>query len=342
LPLAARVGNVSRVPAPTVTQSLGMGARAAWRSAWLAAPALLVALSRTALLWAAPVAALGIARGGALARTAAGSGARGVLSGAAVALAAPRTVALVLGLFLSGQLLAAALRAAYVAGALPVLGANLAGVPADRRFARGFGCGFARLSGTALLAYAVGLVAQLLALAWVAGAIVITAQRLRGGHPFWPALLVAAACLAAVLALTVVPLASDAALARASLAGERPGRALWHGARARDARRVAHLRRDRERRVGRGAGRRARRPGAPRARAAAHGGCARAGGPRVGGPVAARRDRGADLRRRLSLRPTTPLRYAQGERKGDIAQAPRARPRSSLRSAIFLRWPPSA
>jgi hypothetical protein len=230
LPLAARVGNVSRVPAPTVTQSLGMGARAAWRSAWLAAPALLVALSRTALLWAAPVAALGIARGGALARTAAGSGARGVLSGAAVALAAPRTVALVLGLFLSGQLLAAALRAAYVAGALPVLGANLAGVPADRRFARGFGFGFARLSGTALLAYAVGLVAQLLALAWVAGAIVITAQRLRGGHPFWPALLVAAACAAAVLALTVVPLASDAALARASLAGERPGRALWHGA----------------------------------------------------------------------------------------------------------------
>jgi hypothetical protein len=207
-----------------------MGGRAAWRSAWLAAPALVVALSRTALVWAAPVAAIAIARGGGLARMAAGSGARGAVSGALVALAAPRTVAIVAGLFFSGQLLAAALRTAYLAGALPVIGARLALAPAERRFARGVGFGFARLLGTALLALALDLVAQLLALAWVVGALAITAQRLRGGHPFAPAALVAGACLAAVLALVAVPLAGDAALARAALAGDAPARALWEGA----------------------------------------------------------------------------------------------------------------
>src|SRR6266702_1249418 len=69
--LGARASLLERAPlatfggvrGPTLTQALGMGGRAAWRSAWLAAPALVVSLSRTALVWAAPVAAIAIARG---------------------------------------------------------------------------------------------------------------------------------------------------------------------------------------------------------------------------------------------------------------------------------------
>jgi hypothetical protein len=228
LPQVLAIVTLGCVPGPTLTQALAMGGRAAWRSAWLAAPALVVALSRTVLVWAAPVAAVAIARGGGLSRMAA-AGPLGAVSGALVALATPRAIAIVAGLFFSGQLLAAALRTAYLAGALPVLGARLAYAPAERRFARGLGYGFARLLGTALLALALDLVGQLLALAWVVGALAITAQRLRGGHPFAPAALVAGACLAAVLALVAVPLAGDAALARAAIAGDAPARALWEG-----------------------------------------------------------------------------------------------------------------
>jgi hypothetical protein len=216
--------------APTVAQAFSAGARAALRSAWLAAPALVVALGRTALAWAPLVTALALARGGAAARLAAGAGPRGAVAGAALALTAPRSFAILAGLFAAGAILAAALRVAWLAGALPVVGAHLAGAPPERRFAAGLAYGSPRLLGTALVAFLVEALGQAMALAWVVGTLALSARRLGGGAPFLPALLVAGSCAAAVLALVAAPLVADAALARAALAGDSPGQAVWNAA----------------------------------------------------------------------------------------------------------------
>jgi hypothetical protein len=226
------------VSVASVSEAFGAGARAAARSAWLAAPGTLVALLRGALAWAAPLTALALARAGAEARVAAGEGVRGAIAGAALALTAPRAVAILKGLAGAALLLGFTLRAAWIAGALPVLGGELAAAPAARRFAPGLAFGFARVLGTALLALLLEVAVQALALAWVVGTLVISARRFGGGAPFVPAALVAGSCLAAVLALTVVPVIADAALARAALAGDPPARALWRAA-LRAARRPA-------------------------------------------------------------------------------------------------------
>jgi hypothetical protein len=73
-------------------------------------------------------------------------------------------------------------------------------------------------------------VAQALGLAWVVGALTISARRFGGGHAVLPALLVAGACVTAVLSLFAAPLVGDAALARSALAGDGPFRALWRAA----------------------------------------------------------------------------------------------------------------
>jgi len=209
-------------------QALGMGARAAGRSAWLVAPALLVAFLRSALGWPAPLLALALLRAGAAARLAGGTLAPGaVLSGALAALASPRSLCLLAGLFLAGLLASAALRVAWLAGALPTLGGALAGErdPAPR-FAAGVSWGFAPLLGTALLGLALELAAQLYL--WTAA---LSALLLALHHAPPLAAVVRAGLGAVVLvsALAAPPLASlaaDAALARTALAGDRPARAL--------------------------------------------------------------------------------------------------------------------
>ena len=213
---------------PSTIQALGMGARAAGRSAWLVAPALLVAFLRSALGWPAPLLALALIRAGTAARLAGGARAPGdVLSGAVAALSAPRSLFLLAGLFLAGVLASAALRVAWLAGALPTLGGSLAGerVPAPR-FAEGFTWGFAPLVGTALLGLAVEVAAQLYL--WTAGLSAVFLAL----HRAPPLVAAARAGLGAVVLVSAVagpPLASlaaDAALARTALAGDRPARAL--------------------------------------------------------------------------------------------------------------------
>lgn len=205
-----------------------MGARAAGRSAWLVAPALLVAFLRSALGWPAPLLALALLRAGAAARIAGGARWPGdVMGGALAALAAPRSLHLLAGLFLVGLLSSAALRIAWLAGVLPTLGGSLAreADPAPR-FARGVAWGFAPMLGTSLLGLALELAGQLYL--WTAA----LAALLLALHPAPPLAAVVRAGLGAVVllsALAAPPLASlaaDAALARTALAGDPPARAL--------------------------------------------------------------------------------------------------------------------
>ena len=209
-----------------------MGARATGRCAWLVAPALLVAFLRAALTWPAPLFALAMLRAGAASRLASGvTHPVGVVGGALAALTTPRTLAILVGLWLVGLLAAAALRVAWLAGALPTLGEELAQAHEPRpRFVEGLAYRFAPLLGTALLGLALDLAAQLYALC-VALAAVMVSSRGGGGHLVLAAALGAVALTSAVAAPILASLVADAALARTALAGDAPARALAEGGR---------------------------------------------------------------------------------------------------------------
>lgn len=217
---------------PTTMQALAIGARASGRSAWLVAPGLLVAFLRAALGWPVPVFALALARSGAAARLH-GSGLRPgpPFAGAVEALTAPRTLFVLGGLWIAGVLTAAALRVAWIAGALRALGATMArSSDPGRGFAEGIAFGFAPLLGTAALGLVLDVTAQLYALCvYLAAALV--ALRGGGGQPTPSALLAAAALTSAVAAPLLASLVADAALARNALSGDSPARALAEGAR---------------------------------------------------------------------------------------------------------------
>ncbi|GEJ57459.1 hypothetical protein AMYX_22000 [Anaeromyxobacter diazotrophicus] len=214
-------------------QALGMGARAAGRSAWLVAPALLVGFLRSALGWPAPLLALALLRAGAAGRLAGGARAPGeVVAGALAALTAPRSLCLLAGLFLAGLLASAALRVAWLAGALPTLGGALHGErePAPR-FAAGVTWGFAPLAGTALLGLALELAAQLYLWTAALSALVLALHRAPPLVALVRAGLGAVALASALAAPPLASLAADAALARTALTGDRPARALLEGLR---------------------------------------------------------------------------------------------------------------
>jgi hypothetical protein len=208
-------------------QALAMGARATGRQSWLVAPGLLVAFLRSTLGWPVPIFALALARSGVVARLhASGFRPPALLGGAIEALTAPRSLLLLAGLWLAGSLLSAALRVAWVAGVLPALGGDLArSARSDSGFAEGLAFGFAPLLGTALLGFAVELMAQLYAFSiYLAAALV--ALRGGGGQPTLAALLAAAALTSAVLAPILASLVADAALARNALSGDSPSLAV--------------------------------------------------------------------------------------------------------------------
>jgi hypothetical protein len=208
-----------------------MGARAAGRSAWLVAPGLLVAMLRAALAWPAWLFAVGMARAGIAARLASGVQSPGaVLSGALQALVAPRSIWILAGLWLAGVLASGALRVAWVAGALPALGEDLANAPERRpRFAEGVAFGFAPLLGTALLGLALELVADLYALAAFLVAVLVAWHPVGAARALPLAALGAMTLTSAVVVLVAASVAVDAALARTALAGDRPARALAEG-----------------------------------------------------------------------------------------------------------------
>lgn len=218
------------VAAPSTFQALTRGAHATGRSAWLVAPALIVSLLRAALAWPAPLFAVAVARLGILDRVAAGvASGPAVLDGALAALTAPRTICVIAGLWAAGLLTSAALRVAFLSGALPTLGEVLAGRVAPRpRFAEGLAFGFAPLLGTALLGFIFELAAQAVASGAVLTAAFVALHRPGGFEAIWPALLGASTLVLAVVLLLVASLSTDAALARTALLGERAVRALGH------------------------------------------------------------------------------------------------------------------
>ncbi len=211
---------------PTLFAALGLGLRALGRERWLLAVGVFIAIARRAALWPAWVVAWAVVVRAALLAARRhplhlGAPAEGVLA----AIAAPRFLALVVGLWLAGAALGAALRVAYLAGALPTLGGAMARDPGPR-FAAGVAFGFPRVLGAAALGLALdlsgGLFGWTLALA---GLNVTVHVPERGGSP----LLAAAVALALTLAVAV-PLAlsvvADAAVARSALRAEGPGTAF--------------------------------------------------------------------------------------------------------------------
>ncbi len=209
-----------------------MGARAAGRCAWLVAPGLLVAFLRAVFLSPAPLFALGLAGAGIAARASSGLARPGLLlSGALEALTAPRSLFILAGLWLAGHLVSGALRVAWLSGALPTLGEELARSPEHRpRFAVGLAFGFAPLLGTALLGLVLEAAAQLWALTIFLAAALI-GFRHGGGHPLLAALLGATALTAAIGVPVIASLAADAALARTALRDDGPAHALSEGVR---------------------------------------------------------------------------------------------------------------
>jgi hypothetical protein len=212
---------------PSLPAALGLGLRALLREPWLVPVGAVVAGVRRAAVWPA-LAVLWIV----LSRAALGALAERPLDPAApfeaamAALRAPRLVALVAGLWLAGALLAAALRVAWLAGALPTLGGAMAGAAGTPRFARGVAFGFPAVLATAALALAAETAAALFSATLVLAALRVTAHAAGAGGG---AALAAAVALAGAVAAAVpvaVGAVSDAAVARAALRLEGPGRAF--------------------------------------------------------------------------------------------------------------------
>ncbi|MGC3998283.1 MAG: hypothetical protein QM767_12695 [Anaeromyxobacter sp.] len=213
---------------PSLGSALSLSLSALRGEAWLAAPGLLVAWLRRALRW--PALAVAVA----LVMRAAVDGARAApldllapLEAAAAALTAPRFIGLVGGLWLAGLATAGALRVAWIAGALPVLGARMAGQPTGAAgFAGAMTGGFPRVLASALLAFVMELAGGGFALALLWGAARIIGEAAGGGGA--PGL-AAAVALALTLALAVPAALStlaDAAVSRAAVLGEWPAAAL--------------------------------------------------------------------------------------------------------------------
>jgi hypothetical protein len=149
---------------------------------------------------------------------------RAPFAGALAALTAPRFVALVGGLAAGGLLCGAALRVAFLAGALPTLAAGAAGAR-EARFATGVAYRTPAVLAAAVLGVVLDLAAAILSWTLLLAALRVTVHVAGGaGSPA----LAAAVALAAVIALAV-PVAhaavADAAVARAGAAGEGPGAA---------------------------------------------------------------------------------------------------------------------
>ncbi|HET8542521.1 MAG TPA: hypothetical protein VFL83_21785 [Anaeromyxobacter sp.] len=216
---------------PSLAAALGLALRAVAREGWLVPVGAAVAAARGAavwpawaVLWAVPMEAAVLA----LRASRLDPGAP--LEGALAALRSPRLLALAGGLWLAGTLLGAALRVAWLAGALPTLGGAMAGAPGPR-FAAGAARGFPRVLAAAALALVADWAGALFGGTLALGALAVTARAAGRGDAV---LLSGAVALALTLALAV-PVAlgavGDAAVARAAVRAEGPGEAFAASAR---------------------------------------------------------------------------------------------------------------
>ncbi len=221
------------MPVPGVRAALAAGARAAAASLWLAPVGMVVAILCGGLALPAWLFGAAVALRGALAGLAHGWLAPGAaLHGALQALARPRVAAVLLGLWAAGLLLSAALRIAYLAGALPTIGHALAGSrPAPPAFATGLAWRTPRLAGTAILVFLLELIGNGFAGTVLLGTILVSFRPHGPPSPALAALAVAAAATAAVLLPLALGTLGDAALARTALRDEPPLRALAAAAR---------------------------------------------------------------------------------------------------------------
>ena len=211
---------------PSLGAALGLGIRAVAREGWLVPVGAAIAAARRAALWPAWAVTWTIAARAALvALREHPLDPEAPIAGALAALGSPRLLGLAGGLWLCGALLGAALRVAWLSGALPTLGGAMAGAPGPR-FAAGVAFGYPRVLAAAALAFALDLAGSLFGGTLALGALLVTAHAAGQGGGFLLALAVA---LALTLALAV-PLAlgalGDAAVARAALRAEGPGDAF--------------------------------------------------------------------------------------------------------------------
>jgi hypothetical protein len=139
----------------------------------------------------------------------------------------PGTRSIGLGLWLAGLLLWGALRAAWIAGALSALGRDLSGQKeTGPAFAVGVAYRFDRVAASAVVALLLDMGGQAMAFA-SAGAALALLPLARGTAAPGAMSAVAATALAASLFLAAsLSVLGDAAVARAAMAGESPGRAL--------------------------------------------------------------------------------------------------------------------
>jgi hypothetical protein len=227
LRVPAPTATVARVQ-PTLSRAFGIGFRAVSAQPWLVAVGLVVAGARRALGLPAVVVALVIVGRAASEGLRAGPFPFGAtLRGIADAVTAPRFLALVAGLWLAGALLGAALRVAYLAGALPTLAAGVTGQHAGPlRFAAGVAYDLPRVLGAAALGFVADLAATIFGAAIGLAALRITVHAAEDGGSVLLAAAVAFAVTLAILVSLLVSVLGDAAVTRAAIAGEGPAQAF--------------------------------------------------------------------------------------------------------------------
>lgn len=213
---------------PTLGFSVRLASAAFRREAWLAALGLLITGARRAASWPAIWAGWGLVLRAALAAAARQPLQLSAPFEAALAMAtSSRFLGLVGGLWLAGAVLSGVVRVAWVSGALPVLGAAMAGEPqGSRGFVLGMTSGFVRVLPAAVMGFVLELSGALFALTLLLSAAVLAG---RGDSMLAGLGMSAAVALALTLALAVpmaLSTAADALVARSALVEERLGDTL--------------------------------------------------------------------------------------------------------------------
>jgi hypothetical protein len=215
---------------PGIFQAIGAGFRAARANAWLAPVGMVVEGAGTLLGVPAVLFVWTLLFRGALLGLSLQplNPLGGLFGGAAEMITRPRAIAIVAGLSLGGALLGGALRAAFLAGALPSLGRTLSGEGRRADFSEGLAWRAPRVIGTALLGFAV----QLAAVLYLDSVLLGMALLVGKGAPPGAAFLGALALVFGIAAMVAASAVADAALARAAILDERPTQALAGAARA--------------------------------------------------------------------------------------------------------------
>jgi hypothetical protein len=212
---------------PPLGRSIAIGIRAAAREPWLVPVSAVLGLLRTAtLIPAAAVATVLPLEGAHRAAQLRPFSLTAPLEGALAVVGSHRYALLVGALWLAGAVLSGALRVLFLSGALPTLGARIAGEPHPRRFAAGVAFGFARqLATAALAALAEGAAAGYFLVAFIAVP-QVAGSTLATDHPVAVAVAGALFLTMGVGGVLVARVLGDAAAARTAILGERPARAF--------------------------------------------------------------------------------------------------------------------